>query len=287
MYAANQTSGASATSAIMRGKDARFSASALLDNNRSTYWCGDDKDLTPTAEINLGKDCTFNVLHIREFTQLGQRVKGFALDAWINGEWSEVATATTIGFQRLLRLPAVTTQKVRLRITGSLAAPCISEFQLYMEPDGARGPEASTVLKKNAGWKITGSSNNGQGSSADAAIDGNPATLWQTHPGSGELNPPQWFTVDTGKLRKAKGFFYIPRQDKCLHGMTDRYRFEVSADGKSWTQVTEGEFGNLRANPQQQSVTFAAPVELRHFRFTGLRALEKNHITTAEVGLIE
>ena len=287
MFAANLTNDAKATSTMMRGSDTRFSANALLDNNRSTYWCGNDKDLTPTAEISLDKDSTFNVLHIREFTQLGQRVESFALDAWVNGEWSEVATATTIGNQRLLRIPAVTTQKVRLRITGSLAVPCISEFQLYMEPEGARGPEASAVLKKNVGWKITASSNNKQGSSAEAAIDGDSATLWQTHPASGELNPPQWFTVDTGKLRKVKGFFYIPRQDKCLHGMTDRYRFEVSVDGKNWVQLAEAEFGNLRANPQQQSITFPTQVELRHFRFTGLRALEKSHITAAEVGLIE
>jgi alpha-L-fucosidase len=94
-------------------------------------------------------------------------------------------------------------------------------------------------------------------------------------------------SVDTGKARTAKGFFYIPRQDNCLHGMTDRYRFEVSMDGKNWAQVAEGEFGNLRANPQQQSITFSTPVELRYFRFTGLHALEKNHITVAELGLIE
>lgn len=36
--------------------------------------------------------------------------------------------------------------------------------------------------------------------------------------------------------------------------MTDKYQFEVSADGKNWTKGAEGEFSNLRANPIEQSV---------------------------------
>jgi len=69
--------------------------------------------------------------------------------------------------------------------------------------------------------------------------------------------------------------------------MTDRYRFEGSVDGVAWTVLAEGEFGNLRANPQEQAVTVGSPVRLRYFRFTGLRALEKSHVTAAEVGLLD
>lgn len=287
MFKADLTAGATARSTTLRGGDTRFGSDKLLDGSRETYWAGNDGELTPVAEITLAQVSTFDVLRLREYTQLGQRIESFALDAWVDGEWREVAAATTVGNQRLLRFPAVTTDKVRLRVTGSLAVPCLSEFRLFKEPEGARGPATAAALRKPSGWKVIASSNDGKGADAARAIDGDASTFWHTHPVSGELNPPQSFTVDTGKVRSAKGFFYIPRQDGCPHGMTDRYRLEVSLDGKEWTKVAEGEFGNLRANPQRQDITFAAPTQLRYFRFTGLRALEKSHISAAEVGLLE
>jgi len=286
-FKADLTAGATARSATTRGGDARFAADKLLDAARETYWAGEDNERNPVAEITLAQVSTFDVLRLREYTPLGQRIESFALDAWVDGEWREVAAATTVGNQRLLRFPAVTTDKVRLRVTGSLAVPCLSEFRLFKEPEGARGPVAAAPLRKPSGWKVIASSNDGKGADASRAIDGDASSIWHTHPVSGELNPPQSFTVDTGKARAAKGFFYIPRQDNCAHGMTDRYRLEVSLDGKEWKQVAEGEFGNLRANPQRQDVMFAAPTQLRYFRFTGLRALEKSHISAAEVGLLE
>lgn len=287
LFKVDHARGAKAESATRRGGDARFAAAALTDGKRDTYWCGEDGDRTPEAVVRLATPATVDVVRVREFTPLGQRVESFALDAWVGGEWQEVAAATTIGHQRLLRFPAVTSDRFRLRVTGALAVPCLSELSLFKEPEGARGPGAALARRKPAGWKVVASTNAGKGAKAEQAIDGDTSTFWHTHPISGELAPPQSFTVDTGKERTAKGFFYVPRQDGTRHGMTDRYRLEGSLDGATWTILAEGEFGNLRANPQEQAVTFAAPAKLRYFRFTGLRALEKSHVSAAEVGLLE
>lgn len=287
LFKVDFTQDARAVSQHVRGGAARFNAQTLLDGKRDTYWCGEDGNRTPVAEITLSKPATVDVLRLREYTPLGQRVESFSLDAWVNNEWQEVAQATTVGHQRLLRFPAVTADRFRLRITAALAVPCLSEFSLFKEPEGVRGPNAGLVRRKPVGWSVVASSNDGKGAKADKAIDGDVSTFWHTHPVAGELPPPQSFTVDTGKERKAKGFFYVPRQDNTRHGLTDRYRFEGSLDGKTWTILAEGEFGNLRANPQEQAVTFTTPTSLRYFRFTGLRALERNHVSAAEVGLIE
>jgi len=279
--------GAKAESPARRGGDARFSAAALTDGKRDTYWCGEDGDRTPEAVIALKAPATVDVVRVREFTPLGQRVEAFSLDAWLDGDWREVAAATTIGHQRVLRFPAVTADRFRLRVTASLAAPCLSELSLLKEPEGARGPQSVVARRKPAGWKVVSSTDGGKGAAVERAIDGDTSTFWHTHPTSGELAPPQGFTVDTGRERTAKGFFYVPRQDGTRHGMTDRYRFEGSLDGATWKVLAEGEFGNLRANPQEQAVTFPAPAKLRYFRFTALRALEKSHVSAAEVGLVE
>jgi hypothetical protein len=97
---------------------------------------------------------------------------------------------------------------------------------------------------------------------------------------------PQDFAVDMGVEKTVKGFTDLPRQDKTVHGMVDQYAFAVSVDGKTWTQVAEGEFGNLRANPVVQTVP-CEPVKARHFKFVARHALEKNHAVVAGIGVVE
>ena len=57
----------------------------------------------------------------------------FALDEWKDGKWAEFAKGTSIGNRRLLRLPSVTTEKVRVRLSGPVC-PAIAEVALYAEP---------------------------------------------------------------------------------------------------------------------------------------------------------
>jgi alpha-L-fucosidase len=65
---------------------------------------------------------------------LGQRIEQVAVDAWQNGEWKQIATATSIGGNRLIRLPQdVKASKVRLRITKSPVCIALSDFGLYKE----------------------------------------------------------------------------------------------------------------------------------------------------------
>ena len=64
--------------------------------------------------------------------------------------------------------------------------------------------------------------------------------------------------------------------------MTSRYRVELSLDGKNWSVAAEGEFGNLRANPVEQFVTFA-PGKARYFRFFSTAALDGVGSSVAEM----
>ena len=89
-----------------------------------------------------------------------------------------------------------------------------------------------------------------------------------------------------GSMINIAAFTYLPRQDGTAHGMTDRYRFELSRDGKQWLPFAEGEFSNIRANPIEQVVPLKNPVSARYFRFIGLHAVEKEHVSAAEIGVI-
>jgi alpha-L-fucosidase len=133
-FAHDLAQGAKLTPSNIRGNDPQFAPEHLLDNNRDTYWSTDDAVTTPELTVDLGKPTTFNVISLREFLPLGQRIEAFALDQWKDGKWQEFAHATSIGNRRLIRTQPVTTDKLRLRITQAPVCPALSEFAVYAEP---------------------------------------------------------------------------------------------------------------------------------------------------------
>ena len=83
--------------------------------------------------VNLKDHAPFNLLLLQEDIRLGQRVSSFKVEADINGAWKEIATATTVGYKRILRLPETTANRIRITITGSKARPIISEVGVYSD----------------------------------------------------------------------------------------------------------------------------------------------------------
>jgi len=132
-FAMDLTAGVRISASNTRGNDAAFAASHVLDGKRDSYWATDDDVKTPELVLDLGKSVTFNVVRLREYLPLGQRVDSVAVDCWNGDKWEEFATATSIGNQRLIRTRDITTTKVRLRITAA-ACPAISEFGLFKSP---------------------------------------------------------------------------------------------------------------------------------------------------------
>ena len=126
--------GARISASNTRGNgDRRFLPRNVIDRRRDTYWTSDDQVHTPELIIDLSRERTFNIVRVREYLPLGQRVEAFALDVWKDNEWQEFARGTSIGNCRLLRGKPVTTTKVRLRVTQAPVCPAISEVALFVE----------------------------------------------------------------------------------------------------------------------------------------------------------
>ena len=115
--------------------DRRFSSSNVIDGKLDTYWTSDEQITTPELIVHLDRERTFNVVRMREYLSLGQRVEAFALDVWKDNQWQEFARGTSIGNCKLVRSKPVTTTKVRLRITQAPVCPAISELALFAEPE--------------------------------------------------------------------------------------------------------------------------------------------------------
>jgi alpha-L-fucosidase len=144
-FAVNLARGAQLKASNTRGNNKmKFGPQFLLDNSRYTYWATDDNVTQPELTLDLTGRKTFNVIRLRENIKLGQRIEAFAVDAMLNGSWKEIAKATSIGSNRLIRLPNdITTNKVRLRITSSPVCIALSDFGLYKEPAHLKAPEIS------------------------------------------------------------------------------------------------------------------------------------------------
>jgi alpha-L-fucosidase len=89
---------------------------------------------TPSLTLEWRKPVTFDVFKVTENIRLGQRVQEFALDAWRDGAWQEIARATSIGPQRLLRFEPVTTTQARLRVTSAPVCPALAEIGVFKQP---------------------------------------------------------------------------------------------------------------------------------------------------------
>ena len=291
-FATNLAAGANLAASNIRGGDAKtYGPERLLDNDLWSAWVTDDAVTTPDVVMELKGEKTFNLIRLREDIRLGLRVEGVAVDAWDAkaGDWKEIAKTESVGSCHLWRVPKTTTTKVRIRVTKSPVCPALSDFGLFLEPSfGAWIPPVGVDPKmaQKAGWKILSASYEAPGGEAIHAIDGNPNSLWHTHGPDGEHGLPQEMAVDMGKTKTLSGFTYLPRQDHTAHGMVDQYAFCVSEDGVKWQQVAEGEFGNLAANPVEQTVSFPS-VRARYFKFIARHALELNHAAVAEIGVVE
>ncbi len=144
-FAENVAKGATFTASNIRGKNsAKYGPQFLVDNNRYSYWSTDDAVHTPSLTLSMATEKSFNVIRLRENIKLGQRISAFEVEAFIAGRWKKIAAATSIGANRLIRLPqTVHTRKVRLIITDSPVAIALSDFGLYNEPEHLSAPVIS------------------------------------------------------------------------------------------------------------------------------------------------
>lgn len=114
-----------------RGNDPAYRADKLIDGKKDTYWATDDGVKHGTIELAWKENQQIKFIVLQEYIRLGQRVKSFGVDAWVDGAWKEIASGTTIGYKRILRVEPVTASRLRIRITDAKACPVLSEIGIY------------------------------------------------------------------------------------------------------------------------------------------------------------
>jgi alpha-L-fucosidase len=129
-FADNLAKNAQIKASNSRGK--KFDVSALLDQNRESYWATQDNIHEASLEINLQTARTFDIISLQEYIPLGQRTEAYTIEVFENNAWRKIYDGTSIGAKRLIKLDSpVTTDKVKINITKSPVCITLSEIGIY------------------------------------------------------------------------------------------------------------------------------------------------------------
>lgn len=183
--------------------------------------------LKPKSEINVVMLC--------EDISKGQRMEAFTVEALTADGWKEIAKGTTVGYKRLIRIPAVEARQLRVKVDACRLAANISEVAAYY----AR-PLEESAAKEN--WNDLS------------------RTAWKQVTAAP-------LVIDLGKAVDMTGFVYAPANAEAKPTMAFRYKFYISTNGRDWKEVpTTGEFSNIMHNPVPQTVSFGNKVSARYIK---------------------
>ncbi|MDO6430295.1 alpha-L-fucosidase [Flavitalea sp. BT771] len=150
-FAVNLAEKAKVSASNIRGKAKAFVGDRATDGKKDTYWATDDGVTAASMTLDFGKPVTFNCFMAQEYIRLGQRVRAFTVSAMVDGSWKELARATTIGYRRILRFPAVSAAQLKFTITDAKACPVIANIGVFNVPPVLTAP----AIIRNKEGKIT------------------------------------------------------------------------------------------------------------------------------------
>ena len=103
----------------------------IRDDTYDTYYKPFDGENAVTLNIRLSESRSVTHVVIKECIPMSQRIEKYAIDAKVNGEWTEVACGTTVGYKKIVKFDAVETDEIRIRILDSRVCPIISFVGVY------------------------------------------------------------------------------------------------------------------------------------------------------------
>lgn len=265
------------------GWDNSSEKNVLTDNDPFTSWQTPDGVTQAEVRIELKAAAPINVIKLQEnIRDYGQRVESFAIDALIEGEWKEVATSTTIGFRKMIRLKEpVETDQFRIRIQNSRVSVSLSNISMYylapIPKETERKNDRKALTDDN--WIISSSGIYVQDTPLQYLVDNNESDCFK---GIIRKLPAKFLFNFNNQEYILKGFSYLP--DKTEHaGHIEEYALYFSNDGQNWgNPVIQGRFGNIVNNPVEQFI----PFDGHKTKFVKMEILKATSDTISIPGLV-
>ncbi len=187
--------------------------------------------------IEFPRESEFNLLELAESMEDGEKILRYEVQLRSNGVFHPLISGKAVGCRRLKKLPGmVRGDALLIRILESYSSPLPG---LRVACYAAEFPEESATPDSAPDYR-----------KIPHRVDG-----------------MEWICELDSEM-PIKGFVFTP-EGTLPEGTPDRYELFLSADGKDWHLVSEGEFSNLKANPLPQKIAFE---HVEHARFCRLRA---------------
>lgn len=123
---------ASAADALTPDGGTLLPAPELVDGRDGTEWHERSGQPKAHLKITFPAETVVDRVELREPVRYGQRIKSFRIhSADVANGYKVLATGTTVGHRRIVKIPPTKLKEIWIEITDSRAAPALSEVRFY------------------------------------------------------------------------------------------------------------------------------------------------------------
>ena len=131
IFKTNLAAGKSVSASNQRMDHSKFSPNHITDGDTETYWSVDEGVQSAELTIDIKSEELIENIVLQEPIRFGQRIEKFSIECFSDNTWKQIAEGTTIGYKRILNVPAISTSKVKVIIEQSKGIPALSSVELY------------------------------------------------------------------------------------------------------------------------------------------------------------
>ena len=106
---------------------------ALTDDE--SYYLPAAEGQPVTITVRWPRKQTIHRLVLKEQLRLSQRIEHFTVDAWADSGWTRATEGTVVGHKRIVPLPALETNALRITIDDARVRPTLAFLGVYAEID--------------------------------------------------------------------------------------------------------------------------------------------------------
>ncbi|MBM6994254.1 discoidin domain-containing protein [Paenibacillus sp. DXFW5] len=115
--------------------DPGYEADRLTDGDPTTRWnAADGQQNDQWAEIDFGMETKMNQVVVKEFRDPYFKTANYTLQYWDGSAYRNITKGFTLGDNRTLKFPEITTTKLRLYLNTNYGVPSIYELEAYYAP---------------------------------------------------------------------------------------------------------------------------------------------------------
>lgn len=113
-----------------------YSPGNITDTDPKSFWAAGKGQRTASFEMAIDSTRKFDRLMLQEPVWTGQRIASFDIQVLRGKGWQTIASGTSIGYKRLLKITPITGSKIRINIRESNNTPAICNFGVYKAAGG-------------------------------------------------------------------------------------------------------------------------------------------------------